>query len=159
QLRMIGIADDRYFYSAAVAYSVLALGCVVWLAREASELAGGSMDRALSVGLVVLLVIGAVGGWRLSRYERQWDAAGDWVDSARREMAEELPLPVKPGEVICVRTRPDNLDGRFVLRNGIAQLLWLHAGHRQFGVLVPPAAHHKKCTRHLDLEAEHPPDL
>ena len=149
--RMIGVADDRYYYSAGAACSVLGLALALWLSKELARLDRGMGRRALRCGMAVLLAGSLAGAWRLRHYERQWHAAGDVLDRARREIAFEVALPVAERELICVHTRPHSLDGRFVLRNGIAELLWLHAGHRKFGVVVPPAADSPNCTRDLYL--------
>ena len=149
--RSIGVADDRYFYSAAAALALLVPALVLWLSKEATRLDRDLGTRALGCGLAVLLAAAAAGAWRLSRYERQWDAAGDLLDRTRLEIAAELPLPIEEGELVCVHSPPDSLEGRYVLRNGIAQLVWLHAGHRRFGVVVPRSSAPPACTRRLFL--------
>ena len=149
--RLIGIGDDRYYYSAAAACSLLVLALVLWVSSEVAHLDRGWGRRALWCGMAIVLAVSLIGAWRLSQYERQWHAAGEVLDRARREIAFEVALPVAERELVCVHTRPDSLEGRFVLRNGIAELLWLHAGHRRFGVVVPPEADSLNCTRDLYL--------
>ncbi len=150
--RMVGVADDRYYYSAAAACSFVLLALVLWLPKELARLGEKVGRRAQWCGVTVVFGVSLVGGWRISHYERQWHAAGDLLDGARREIAAEIALPVAKKELICVHTRPDNLQGRYVLRNGVAELLWLHAGHREFRILVPPAAENPNCTRDLFLD-------
>ncbi len=148
-LRYVGIAEPRYFYGAGAA---LSLGIVATTLRLESILAARRPDagnrrrlRAALLGAWVLLA--SLHAARLLFLERDWDRAGEVVEAVRAELDTQMQPPVAPGELICVFQRPDSYRGRFVLRSGISELVWLEAETDEVQVLAPPWTEGAPCTR------------
>jgi hypothetical protein len=152
-LRQAGLIGDRYYYGAGAALALLLCGAVLWLVDELEPRLPSARSRPLVWGaaLAFLAGVASVHLARLLILERGWDKAGEIVREVQAELHAKLE-PMEKGDLICVLGRPDNYQGRFVLRSGIAELIRLEAGFGEVQVFAPPFVEGAPCTQRIELE-------
>lgn len=124
----MGVAGDRYLYPAAA-------GAALLLVAALDDLAGalawhwGEQWKPWLVGLLVagLLIFAGLNAVRLARLEREWAAAGDLTRDVLAQSA-SVASAYPTDRLVCLVDLPDNLNGKYVLRNGFPEAMWLQHG-------------------------------
>ncbi|MBZ0090257.1 MAG: hypothetical protein K8H90_07760, partial [Thermoanaerobaculia bacterium] len=152
-LRLAGLDGDRYYYGAGAALAMVLAGAMLALVYEVEPRLPLGRARRLLWGSALALLVGIAGvhGARLIVLERQWDRAGEVVREVQAELHAEMQ-PTSRGDLICIVGRPDNYQGRYILRSGITELIRLEAGLEELRVVAPPWVEGAPCTQRIELE-------
>jgi hypothetical protein len=137
---MLGVAD-RYMYYSAAGASLLIVISALWLVDEFQHLdIRSSWSRSLKNSItpvaasLALLVYIACNAYKIVKFETDWDRAGEISHSIIQQIHSKIPN-LSTGDILCIGALPDNLNGKYIFRNGISQALYLTYSRDDFPVL------------------------
>lgn len=141
---ILGVTGDRFLHYSAAGASLLVVMSAQWLLDEFQCLThrskwSGLLKGAIGLTLLVFIVLNA---YRIIEFEAGWDNAGKIGNSIVQQIHELIPNP-SVGDVLCIGNLPDNLNGKYIFRNGISQALYLAYSRDDFAVratVQPPHA-------------------
>jgi hypothetical protein len=144
----LGVRGDRYLYYGAAGASLLLVTTGLWLLDELVRVGvwEGAVTR-VGVPLAVASLV-AANAALLTRAEAEWDTAGRLARHIVTEVRQTWPAP--QGGALCLGGVPHTYGGKPVLRNGLAESLFLAYGRDDFAVErlehLPPVEARMRCT-------------
>lgn len=130
---ILGVAGDRFLYYSAAGAALLTVASAQWFCTEIGHWAPRRARQAwAAVGLVFISLI-TLNVHRLIKFESDWDMAGHIGNKVILQTLALVPAPGK-GSLLCMASLPDNHNGKYIFRNGIAQALYIAYGRDDFQV-------------------------
>lgn len=130
---ILGVGGDRFLYYSAAGAALLTVTSAQWFCTEIGHWARRrAWQPWVAVGLVFIGMI-TLNVHRLIRFESDWDMAGHIGNGVISQTLALVPAPDQ-GSLLCMANLPDNYNGKYIFRNGIAQALYIAYGRDDFRV-------------------------